>query len=226
MNKLKKYLKKKKGFVAIKNIIGLVFVWLLLLIIPIEINRYFLCRQFEKQSKEWIINGRTLEEIEKDNDKKREISMLVVKLAQCPNLQTIDLDNQKILSCTAENRVQDVASFLESRTKSIKQLKQDEKELYYLLENVKTKIINPDFPDLISSYDLPRNFDKDLLEKASDSVIVEGTLRIFDKQSGREIASEDIRNFVILTRRKPTIERPYFYLVDCIVSLDVRDDRE
>jgi competence protein ComGC len=226
MNKLKKHLKDKKGFVVIKNIIGLVFVWSLLLVIPIEINKYFLCKQFEKQSKEWIINSRTLEEIEKDNDKKREISMLVVKLAQCPNLQTIDLDNQIILSYTAENRVKDVASFLESRTKSIKQLKQDGKELYHLLENVKTKIINPDFPDLISSYDLPKNFDKDLLEKASDSIIVEGTLRIFDKQSGREIVSQDIRNFVILTRRKPDIEKPYFYLIETIVSLDVRDDRE
>ena len=225
MSKLKKHLEDKKGFVAIKNIIGLIFVWLLLLIIPIEVDWYLRCKELDRKIKQWVVNLYTLEETEKDKDKK-EISMLVVKLANCPNLETIDLDNQKILNYMAENRVKDVASFLDSRTKSIKRLKEDGKEIYYLLENVRAKVIDADFADLISSYELPRDFDKDLLEKASDSVIVEGTLRIFNKQSGQEMASQDIRYFVILTRRKPTIERPYFYLVDCIVSLDVRDDRE
>lgn len=225
MSKLKKHLEDKKGFVAIKNIIGLILVWLLLLIIPIEVNWYFRCKELDRKIKQWVVNIHTLEEIEKDRDKE-EISMLVVKLANCPNLETIDLDNQKILNYMAEDRVKDVASFLESRTKSIKRLKQDGKETYYLLENVRAKVIDADFADLIRSYDLPRDFDKDLLEKASDSVLVEGTLRGFNKQSGRGMASQNIRCFVILTPRKPTIEKPYFYLVDFILPLGIRNDLE
>ncbi|MFY9225451.1 MAG: hypothetical protein WAQ98_22435 [Blastocatellia bacterium] len=135
MSKLKKHLEDKKGFVAIKNIIGLILVWLLLLIIPIEVNWYFRCKELDRKIKQWVVNIHTLEEIEKDRDK-REISRLVVKLANCPNLETIDLDNQKILNYMAENRVKDFASFLESRTKSIKQLKEDGKEIYYYAVNI------------------------------------------------------------------------------------------
>ena len=227
MSKLKKHLEDKKGFVAIKNIIGLIFVWALLLIIPIEIDRYFLCKQFEKEIKQWVVNGRTLEEVIRDNDKKREISIEMVQLTNCPNLETIDLDNQKILNYMAKDTVKDAASFLEPRAKALKQAKQkDGMELYYLPENVRTTVINPDISDLIRSYNLPRDFDRNLLEKVSHSVIVEGTLRIFDRKDGTQMASQDIRQLVILTPRKPTIEKPYSYEVDSIVPLDVFLDKD
>jgi hypothetical protein len=219
MSKLKKHLENKKGFVAIKNIIALIFVWLLLLTIHVEINRYFLCKQFEKTVKQFVFNGRTLEEIEKDNDKMREISIEVVNLTNCPNLETIDLDNQKILNYMAKDTVKDAANFLESRAKALKQAKQkDGMELYYLMKNVRTTVINPDVSDLIRSYNLPKNFDKDLLEKVSHSVIVEGTLMVFDKQSGQKVISKDIRQLVILTPRKPTIEKPNSYEVDWLID--------
>jgi len=224
MSKLKKHLEDKKGFVAIKNIIALIFVWLLLLTIHMGINRYFLRKQFEKTIKQFVFNGRTLEEIEKDNDKKREISIEVVNLTNCPNLETIDLDNQKILNYMAKDTVKDAANFLEPRAKAAKQAKQkDGMELYYLMKNVRATVINPDVSDLIRSYNLPKNFDKDLLEKVSHShsVIVEGTLMVFDKQNGQKVTSKDIRQLVILIPRKPTIEKPHSYEVDSIVGLNI-----
>lgn len=218
MYQIRNNLKSAKGLVVVKNIVGLIFIWALILLVFTEMDYYWKSRELEERSRHWIIDGRTLEEVARDNDEKCSVSTSVVKLASCPNLETMDADNTEILSYMTESTAKETANFLHWRSNALRKLKETKRiDNYYLLENIQTRVLNP---EIIEHYNLPKSFNKFML-KGSYHVLVKATLKGFNKQDGKQVISKPICQLVNLVCRKRTIEKPYFYSVDSIFVLDI-----
>lgn len=215
-HKTQKYFKSSKGVIG-KSILGLLLIWCLLSLCLINLDYYRTVREIE--DRQWVYHAdvkHSVSPVSKVSAEKEQISFIstrLVKLLDCPNVETIEADNKEALSYMTPAMAKRTSGYLEWRTKGIKRFRElNNGAKAYSLEGLKSATVNQkDLPDLIN---------KSLLKEGGYYVLVQGNIRAFDETTGKEIHSKLIRRLVHLVEVSPTIGKPYSYLVDEITTLD------